>query len=81
MGVNGARVQPYKGFNPPSGSSSKKAGVKVEYGRALTIADIESLKPDAVVLATGCSISLVKRFLAYGIILISFLSLPSTSGR
>ncbi len=59
----------------------KKAGVTLEYGKTLTPADIEALKPDTVVLATGCSISLVKRFLAFGIIFLSFLSIRQAVER
>ena len=59
----------------------KKAGVTVEYGRTPTKADIEALQPEVVVLATGCSISLVKRFLAFGIILLSFLAIRKAVDR
>jgi len=59
----------------------KKAGVKVEYGKTLTLADIEALKPDAIVLAAGCSISLAKRLLAFGIIFLCFLAIRKAVDR
>lgn len=59
----------------------KQAGVTVEYGKTPTVDDIEAMKPDAVVLATGCSISLVKRFLAFWIILLSFLAIRQAVDR
>ena len=59
----------------------KKAGVTLEYGKTLMLADIEALKPDAVILATGCSLSLARRLLAFGIIFLSFLAIRKAVDR
>ncbi|MBM2831105.1 MAG: oxidase [Dehalococcoidia bacterium] len=59
----------------------EKAGVKVERGRAVTAATLEAIKPDAVVLATGARITLVRRVIAGMVLFLARMGYPGIQDK
>ncbi|MFC1962649.1 FAD-dependent oxidoreductase [Chloroflexota bacterium] len=59
----------------------EKSGVKVECGRRVTVAILEAEKPDAVVLAAGSKLTLIRRLIAMGIVLLARLGYPEIQDK
>jgi hypothetical protein len=59
----------------------EKAGVKIGYGKRFTADLLETVRPDAIVLATGIKLTLVRRLIALGIILLARLGYPEIQNK